>query len=35
MTQLIPWGNSDLHRTFRTLVYQSIVGPASGVPVRR
>jgi len=27
MTQLLPAGDSDLHETFRTLVYQAIVGP--------
>jgi len=27
MVQLLPAGNSDLQRKFRTLVYQSIVGP--------
>ncbi|HXY42281.1 MAG TPA: serine hydrolase domain-containing protein, partial [Vicinamibacteria bacterium] len=27
MTQLLPAGDSDLQRVFRTLVYQSIVGP--------
>ncbi len=35
MTQLLPSGNSDLHGRFRTLVYQSIVGPPSGVPAAR
>ena len=34
MTQLLPAGSSDLHRTFRTLVYQSIVGPP-GAPAAR
>jgi len=32
MTQLLPSGGSDLHGRFRTLVYQSIVGPPTGVP---
>jgi CubicO group peptidase (beta-lactamase class C family) len=31
MTQLLPSGGSDLHGRFRTLVYQSIVGPPTGV----
>jgi CubicO group peptidase (beta-lactamase class C family) len=31
MTQLLPAGGSDLHNRFRTLVYQSIVGPPTGV----
>jgi CubicO group peptidase (beta-lactamase class C family) len=31
MVQLLPAGNSDLQRKFRTLVYQSIVGPPTGV----
>ena len=31
MTQLLPAGSSDLQPKFRTLVYQSIVGPATGV----
>jgi CubicO group peptidase (beta-lactamase class C family) len=35
MTQLLPAGGSDLHGRFRTLVYQSIVGPASGTPAAR
>jgi CubicO group peptidase (beta-lactamase class C family) len=36
MAQLLPAGGSDLHGRFRTLVYQSIVGPPSGVaPARR
>jgi len=36
MTQLLPSGTSDLHRRFRALVYQSIVGPATtAVPARR
>jgi CubicO group peptidase (beta-lactamase class C family) len=35
MTQLLPAGNSDLQRSFRTLVYQSIVGPAAGAAPRR
>jgi CubicO group peptidase (beta-lactamase class C family) len=35
MTQLLPAGNSDLQRTFRALVYQSIVGPPTGVPPAR
>ncbi len=33
MVQLLPAGNSDLQRKFRTLVYQSIVGPP-GTPAR-
>jgi CubicO group peptidase (beta-lactamase class C family) len=32
MTQLLPAGNSDLQPKFRTLVYQSIVGPPTGAP---
>jgi CubicO group peptidase (beta-lactamase class C family) len=32
MVQLLPAGNSDLQSKFRTLVYQSIVGPPTGVP---
>jgi CubicO group peptidase (beta-lactamase class C family) len=32
MVQLLPAGDSDLQRKFRTLVYQSIVGPPTGVP---
>jgi CubicO group peptidase (beta-lactamase class C family) len=32
MTQLLPAGSSDLHAKVRTLVYQSIVGPPTGVP---
>jgi CubicO group peptidase (beta-lactamase class C family) len=32
MTQLLPAGDSDLHDRFRALVYQSIVGPSTGVP---
>jgi CubicO group peptidase (beta-lactamase class C family) len=35
MTQLLPAGNSDLHARFRALVYQSIVGPATGAPAAR
>jgi CubicO group peptidase (beta-lactamase class C family) len=35
MTQLLPAGNSDLHTRFRALVYQSIVGPPTGVPAAR
>jgi CubicO group peptidase (beta-lactamase class C family) len=35
MTQLLPAGNSDLHPRFRALVYQSIVGPPTGVPAVR
>jgi CubicO group peptidase (beta-lactamase class C family) len=35
MTQLLPAGGSDLHGRFRTLVYQSIVGPPAGVPAAR
>ena len=35
MTQLLPAGNSDLHAKFRALVYQSIVGPPTGVPAVR
>jgi CubicO group peptidase (beta-lactamase class C family) len=35
MTQLLPAGTSDLHRTFRTLVYQSIVGPPGAPAARR
>jgi CubicO group peptidase (beta-lactamase class C family) len=35
MTQLLPAGNSDLQRTFRTLVYQSIVGPPAAPTTRR
>jgi CubicO group peptidase (beta-lactamase class C family) len=31
MVQLLPAGNSDLQSKFRTLVYQSIVGPPTGV----
>jgi len=31
MTQLLPATGSDLHGRFRTLVYQSIVGPPTGV----
>ena len=31
MTQLLPAGDSDLHARFRALVYQSIVGPPTGV----
>jgi CubicO group peptidase (beta-lactamase class C family) len=31
MTQLLPAGRSDLHAKFRTLAYQSIVGPPTGV----
>jgi hypothetical protein len=35
MTQLLPASGSDLHSRFRTLVYQAIVGPATGVPAAR
>jgi CubicO group peptidase (beta-lactamase class C family) len=35
MTQLLPAGGSDLHSRFRALVYQSIVGPPTGVPAAR
>jgi CubicO group peptidase (beta-lactamase class C family) len=35
MTQLLPAGTSDLHAKFRALVYQSIVGPPTGVPAAR
>ena len=35
MTQLLPAGGSDLHDRFRTLVYQSIVAPATGAPTSR
>jgi CubicO group peptidase (beta-lactamase class C family) len=35
MTQLLPAGDSDLQPKFRALVYQSIVGPPSGVPAAR
>jgi CubicO group peptidase (beta-lactamase class C family) len=35
MTQLLPAGDSDLHVRFRDLVYQSIVGPPTGVPAAR
>jgi CubicO group peptidase (beta-lactamase class C family) len=35
MTQLLPAAGSDLHGRFRALVYQSIVGPPSGVPAAR
>lgn len=35
MTQLLPAAGSDLHARFQTLVYQSIVGPASGTPAPR
>ena len=35
MTQLLPAGTSDLHAKFRALVYQSIVGPPTGVPALR
>ena len=35
MTQLLPAGDSDLHSRFRALVYQSIVGPPTGVPAAR
>ncbi len=35
MTQLLPAGNSDLHARFRALVYQSVVGPPSGVSAVR
>jgi CubicO group peptidase (beta-lactamase class C family) len=33
MTQLLPARDSDLHQKFRTLVYQSIVGPPVGSPM--
>jgi CubicO group peptidase (beta-lactamase class C family) len=35
MTQLLPAGNSDLQAKFRALVYQSVVGPPTGVPGAR
>jgi CubicO group peptidase (beta-lactamase class C family) len=35
MTQLLPAAGSDLNGRFRTLVYQSIVGPPSGAPAAR
>jgi CubicO group peptidase (beta-lactamase class C family) len=35
MTQLLPAGDSDLQSKFRTLVYQAIVGPPTGVPPAR
>jgi CubicO group peptidase (beta-lactamase class C family) len=35
MTQLLPAGDSDLHAKFRALVYQSIVGPPTGVGAAR
>jgi CubicO group peptidase (beta-lactamase class C family) len=35
MTQLLPAADSDLHPRFRALVYQSIVGPPTGVPAAR
>jgi CubicO group peptidase (beta-lactamase class C family) len=35
MTQLLPAGSSDLHGRFRALVYQSIVGPATGAAAAR
>jgi CubicO group peptidase (beta-lactamase class C family) len=35
MTQLLPAGDSDLHARFRALVYQSIVGPPTGVAAGR
>ncbi|HYN04286.1 MAG TPA: serine hydrolase domain-containing protein [Vicinamibacteria bacterium] len=35
MTQLLPAGTSDLHAKFRALVYQSIVGPPTGLPAAR
>jgi CubicO group peptidase (beta-lactamase class C family) len=35
MTQLLPAGGSDLHGRFRTLVYQSLVGPPAGAPAAR
>jgi CubicO group peptidase (beta-lactamase class C family) len=35
MTQLLPSGDSDLHARFRALVYQSIVGPPTGVAAAR
>jgi len=35
MTQLLPAGTSDLHARFRALVYQSIVGPPTGVSAVR
>jgi len=34
MTQLLPAGPSDLQGKFRTLVYQSIVGPPAGAAAR-
>jgi CubicO group peptidase (beta-lactamase class C family) len=33
MTQLLPADGSNLHETFRALVYGSIVGPPTGVPL--
>jgi CubicO group peptidase (beta-lactamase class C family) len=33
MVQLLPAGDSDLQRKFRTLVYQSIVGPPKAAPI--
>jgi CubicO group peptidase (beta-lactamase class C family) len=35
MVQLLPAGNSDLQRKFRTLVYQSIVGPPTSPTAQR
>ncbi len=35
LAQLLPAGDSDLHRRFRALVYQSIVAPPPGAPGRR
>jgi CubicO group peptidase (beta-lactamase class C family) len=35
MTQLLPARGSDLHQKFRTLVYQSIVGPPGLSPMQR
>jgi CubicO group peptidase (beta-lactamase class C family) len=35
MIQLLPSGSSDLHRRFRALVYQSIVGPPAGASAAR
>jgi CubicO group peptidase (beta-lactamase class C family) len=33
MSQMLPAGNLDLQGKFRALVYQSVVGPPTGVPV--
>ena len=32
MSQLLPAGGLDLQNKFRALVYQSIVGPPTGLP---